>query len=146
IDGFGSARLLSFDRDPRTQAPTVEIAHEALLGEWTRLRDWVAAARENLQLHRRLSAAALEWADGGNDPSILLRGRQLVRIESWAEESGLAQTELERRYLEASIAARSAETAEEEARQAREGAPERRPVRPPRAPVGVLPRAALLPA
>jgi hypothetical protein len=33
IDAFGSSRLLSFDRDPRTGAPTVEVAHEALLRE-----------------------------------------------------------------------------------------------------------------
>jgi Novel STAND NTPase 1 len=37
IDAFGAARLLSFDRDPRTEAPTVEVAHEALLSRWARL-------------------------------------------------------------------------------------------------------------
>ena len=31
-------RLLSFDRDPATRGPTVEVAHEALLGSWERLR------------------------------------------------------------------------------------------------------------
>jgi len=30
IDVFGKARLLSFDRDPITRGPTVEVAHEAL--------------------------------------------------------------------------------------------------------------------
>ena len=34
IEAFGSSRLLSFDRDPRTGTPTIEVAHEALLREW----------------------------------------------------------------------------------------------------------------
>jgi WD40 repeat protein/DNA-binding SARP family transcriptional activator len=146
VDAFGAARLLSFDRDPRTQAPTVEVAHEALLGEWARLQDWVAAAREDLRAHRRLSTAAGVWLESGRDPSMLLRGRQLARFESWGEESGIAQTDVERRYLDASIAARSAEEAEEEARQAREAVLERRSVNRLRALVVVLAVAALVAA
>ena len=34
---FGSFRLLSYDRDPVSRGPTVEVAHEALLREWGRL-------------------------------------------------------------------------------------------------------------
>jgi WD40 repeat protein/DNA-binding SARP family transcriptional activator/energy-coupling factor transporter ATP-binding protein EcfA2 len=146
IDAFGAARLLSFDRDPRTQAPTVEVAHEALLAEWTRLQEWIAAARDNLRAHRRLSAAGQEWLEAGRDPSMLLRGAQLVRFELWAAESDLAQTELEREYLEASLAARRAELDAEEARRAHETALERRSVLRLRALVGVLAVAALVAA
>ena len=46
IDAFGRHRLLSFDRDPSTREPTVEIAHEALLRAWARLRGWIDEARE----------------------------------------------------------------------------------------------------
>ena len=38
IDSFTSARLLSLDHDPATHTPTVELAHEAILREWERLR------------------------------------------------------------------------------------------------------------
>jgi hypothetical protein len=38
IDRYGDARLLTFDRDPATREPTVEVAHEALLRNWPRLR------------------------------------------------------------------------------------------------------------
>src|SRR5262249_23291969 len=38
ITGFGASRLLSFDRDLRTGESTIEIAHEALLAEWQRLK------------------------------------------------------------------------------------------------------------
>ena len=43
IDTYGRYRLLTFDRDPATRSPTVEVAHEALLSEWGRLRQWLAA-------------------------------------------------------------------------------------------------------
>ena len=31
LDTFGASRQLSFDRDARTGAPTIELAHEAML-------------------------------------------------------------------------------------------------------------------
>jgi hypothetical protein len=92
IDAFGSSRLLSFDRDPRTGKPTIEVAHEALLREWERLRRWIDAAREDVRKHRRLLTAASEWADSDRDGSFLLRGGHLAQFESWSQESGLALT------------------------------------------------------
>jgi WD40 repeat protein/DNA-binding SARP family transcriptional activator len=104
IDAFGTSRLLSFDRDPRTGISTIEIAHEALLREWARLRQWIDAAREDVRMHRRLLTAAREWADSHRDPSFLLRGSHLAQFEFWSEESGLALTELEREFVAASSA------------------------------------------
>jgi WD40 repeat protein/DNA-binding SARP family transcriptional activator len=140
----GPARLLFFDRDPRTRQSTLEIAHEALLLEWKRLRDWIETAREDVRLHRRLAAAADEWEESGRDPSFLLRGSQLSRFESWAGESGLAQTQRERGYLRSSVEQRRVEQAAEESRRAREDALERRSLNRLRALVGVLGVAALV--
>ena len=75
-----------------------------------------------------------------------MRGSQLSRFQSWAEESSIALTGLERRYLETSVAARSAEAAQEEARRAREVALERRSVNRLRGLVVVLALAALVAA
>ena len=58
IDAFGKSRLLSFDRDPLTRGPTVEVAHEALLREWGRLREWLQASRADVRLQRQLANAA----------------------------------------------------------------------------------------
>jgi len=116
IDAFGSSRLLSFDRDPRTGTPTIEVAHEALLREWARLRRWIDAAREDLRMHRRLLTAASEWAESGRDQSFLLRGGHLAQFKSWSEESGLALTGPEREFVDAS----SAEGRREQLRQQRE--------------------------
>jgi WD40 repeat protein/DNA-binding SARP family transcriptional activator len=116
IDALGSTRLLSFDRDLRTGVPTIEVAHEALLREWVRLRRWIDDAREDVRMHRRLVTAASEWADSDRDPSFLLRGSRLAQFESWRDESGLSPTRLEQEFVDAS----SAEGRRESMRQQRE--------------------------
>jgi WD40 repeat protein/DNA-binding SARP family transcriptional activator len=146
IDYFGARRLLSFDRDPVTRGPTVEVAHEALLREWGRLRGWVEGARDDVRAHRRLAAAAAEWTEAGRDPSFLLRGDRLVRFEVRAASSELAITRDERAYLEASLAQRATERAEEESRTAREAALARRSVLRLRALVALFAALALVAA
>ena len=68
IDTFGRHRLLSFDRDPATRGPTVEVAHEALLRSWDRLRIWIEDAQDDLRHHRRLSGAAVRLGELGAGP------------------------------------------------------------------------------
>jgi WD40 repeat protein/DNA-binding SARP family transcriptional activator len=144
IDAFGARRLLSFDRDPATRGPTVEVAHEALITEWGRLRGWIEAAREDVRTHRRLAAAARDWVDSGRDPSFVLRGSHLTRFEAWAASSGLALTADERNYLNAGLAQRDTDRAMEESRKAREVALERRSLGRLRALVAVLAALALV--
>jgi DNA-binding SARP family transcriptional activator len=120
IDAYGHYRLLTFDRDPRTRSPTVEMAHEALLREWPRLRDWLDESRGDVWMERLLGNATAEWLEAGRDPSYLLRGARLAQFEGWAEGTPLALTADERAYLQASVADRVAREAEEAARQRRE--------------------------
>ena len=93
---FGSFRLLSYDRDPVTRGPTVEVAHEALLREWDRLAGWIDAERENLLVQRRIGATAREWVDSGGDPGFLLRGGRLDQAERWAQSTDIAPSERNR--------------------------------------------------
>jgi WD40 repeat protein/DNA-binding SARP family transcriptional activator len=144
VDRFGSSRLLSFDRDARSHQPTVEVAHEALLRSWPRLRGWVEGAREDVRMSRRLHIAAMEWIDAEREPSFLLRGGQLAQFESWAIHSSVVPTAEERSFLDASVDARAAEEAAEEARVTREIATERRSVRRLRVVVAVITAAALI--
>ena len=144
IDAFTRHRLFTSDRDPVTREPTVEVAHEALLRAWPRLRGWIDASREDLQNHRRLATEAAEWEDAGRDPSFLLRGSRLERSDAWAAGSGFALNSAEREYLEASLREREAERAAEEAQRRRERFLERRSVRRLRALVAVLAAAALV--
>jgi WD40 repeat protein/serine/threonine protein kinase/DNA-binding SARP family transcriptional activator len=120
IDSFGAARLLTFDRDPATRAPTVEVAHEALLREWGRLRGWMDESRNDIRMQRLLAQAAQEWVASGQETGFLLREARLDQFAGWAEHSTVALTGEEKEFLEASIAAREARQAEEEARRQRE--------------------------
>jgi len=120
IDAYGWSRLLAFDRDPVTRGPTVEVAHEALLREWPRLRDWLSTSRADVRLQRQLAAAAAEWENAQRNPGYLLVGPRLAQFEGWVSGTDVALTEAERAYLEVSLAQRQAEAAAEAERQRRE--------------------------
>jgi hypothetical protein len=126
LEIFGRSRLLTFDRDPATRAPTIEIAHEALLRVWHRLKEWVHNSRDHLHQHRRLMVAAAEWLDFRRDSSYLLQGARLDAFEAWAGETDLALTPLEDEFLQASLEERLSKQQMEEARHARERKLERR--------------------
>jgi class 3 adenylate cyclase/WD40 repeat protein len=102
LDRYGEHRLLTFDRHPTTRAPTVEVAHEALLTHWDRLRGWIDERREDLLLHRRLAEAATEWEGSGKEPSYLLGGGRLEQFETLAASSDLALSGDERDLIETS--------------------------------------------
>jgi WD40 repeat protein/DNA-binding SARP family transcriptional activator/tRNA A-37 threonylcarbamoyl transferase component Bud32 len=146
VEAYGRHRLLSLDRDPETREPTVEVAHEALLREWGRLREWIDAARDDLRAERRLAAAATEWEAAGRDPSFVLRGSRLEQVSAWAGATGLALGHGEREFLAASAAVADAERAAEEERVERERGLERRSVRRLRATLAVVAVAGLVAA
>jgi WD40 repeat protein len=120
IDVYGSARLLTFDREPITRGPTVEVAHEALLREWGRLRGWLDQSRNDVRMQRILAAAAAEWSTAGEDPGFLLRDARLDQFDGWATSSTVGLTQSERSFLDTSVAARVMRQSEEEERQQRE--------------------------
>ncbi len=120
ITEYGRYRLLTFDHDPATRGATVEVAHEALLREWPRLRDWLAVSREDVRKQRELAQAASQWEASMKDASYLLRGARLTHFEAWVETTGVALTLNERNFLDRSIAARDERRSEEEARRERE--------------------------
>ncbi|MFK7917890.1 MAG: BTAD domain-containing putative transcriptional regulator [Ilumatobacter sp.] len=102
LDAYGRYRLLSFDRDPITRGPSVEIAHEAMLTEWTRLRDWIDGARSDVQLRQRLTSATAEWIDHDRDGGFVLTGAQLARYDGWLARPPIRLTQDEGALLAAS--------------------------------------------
>ncbi|MGI9599164.1 MAG: protein kinase domain-containing protein [Acidimicrobiales bacterium] len=109
LERYGEARLLSFDRDPATREPTVEVAHEALLRQWPRLRSWLEEDRDDLRVLRHLTEAASGWETGGRDDGDLYRGGRLEVAETLASKRGDELTSVERAFLDASIALRQHE-------------------------------------
>jgi WD40 repeat protein len=99
LDRYGEHRLLTFDHEPLTRSPTVEVAHEALLGRWERFRSWIDERREDLLLQRRLRDAVEEWESSGRDDDYLPLDGRLAQFESWAAATDIGLTGGEREYL-----------------------------------------------
>ncbi|MDI6407686.1 DNA-binding protein [Streptomyces albus] len=72
LERLVAARLLTLDGD------TVDLAHEALITSWPRLRRWIDEDRERLRAHRRLTEAAHSWQELDRDPGALYRGSRLA--------------------------------------------------------------------
>ena len=125
IDQFAAYRFLALDHDPQTRQPIVEVAHEAILREWSRLREWLNESRDDIRRQRLLAAAAAQWLAAGQDASYLLRGSRLAEYAAWAEiiqekTNTISLSGPEHQFLEASLIAREQRQADEEARLQRE--------------------------
>ncbi|MFD4628353.1 helix-turn-helix domain-containing protein [Streptomyces sp. NPDC058284] len=102
LDRLARARLITLDQD------TVDLAHEALITAWPRLRGWLDEGRGRLLLHGRLRQDARTWVELGNDSGSLYRGARLAEAEE-AFGSGTGADELtptEAEFLAAGRAAR----------------------------------------
>ncbi|RQX05922.1 hypothetical protein DLJ59_06340 [Micromonospora inaquosa] len=105
LDLFIDARLLTADEDH------VEIAHEALLPAWPRLKEWLDGDQGWQRQHQRLRTAATHWADSGRSTDGLLRGEVLQTTRGWVQEHGRDRdlSRLERQFLDDSVEQQAAE-------------------------------------
>jgi Tol biopolymer transport system component len=73
---------------------SVEVAHEALIRNWDRLRLWLNEDREFLLWRQRTHILVAQWEQHGRDPGDLLRGVSLSEAERWlaARERDLTGT------------------------------------------------------
>ncbi|MGB8648208.1 MAG: adenylate/guanylate cyclase domain-containing protein [Anaerolineae bacterium] len=118
LNALADARLITLDGD------SAEVAHEALIREWARLREWLNQDREGLRLQRDLTEAAREWELLERDPGALHRGARLARAREWlAVNTGDLAThvnESERAFIAAAAAQEEQEEREKEGQQQRE--------------------------
>ena len=77
----------------------VEVAHEALLREWPRLRGWLEEDAQGRRLHRHLTHASRDWLTAGREPAELYRGARLASALDWIETHEQELNELEREFL-----------------------------------------------
>jgi tetratricopeptide (TPR) repeat protein len=81
-------RLLVTGLD-RTARPTVEVAHEALIRTWPRLRGWIDANREKLRARASVLQAKIDWEQNGRrDDMLLPAGLPLERARELLADSG----------------------------------------------------------
>ena len=89
--------------DPAAGRDEVEVAHEALIRHWPRLREWLEADRAALLLRETMREAAQEWERQGRDESYLAhRGRRLEEAEALAQ-TRFSLNAQERAYLDAAL-------------------------------------------
>ncbi|NUT49943.1 MAG: hypothetical protein HOV94_21930, partial [Saccharothrix sp.] len=106
---LAQARLVVLDRD------TVELAHEALIRNWPRLRAWIAEDRAGQRVQRMLAEAAHTWESLDRDPGALYRGTRLALVREW-DDGARGLTPVELGFLRASVAADDAVRAAEQRR------------------------------
>ncbi len=81
---------------------TVELAHEALIGEWERLRGWVEADGAFRGWQERLRLALAQWEASGRDQGALLGRVALVEAEQWLTDRPADISSAERHLIRAS--------------------------------------------
>ncbi|HEX8707963.1 MAG TPA: TIR domain-containing protein [Pyrinomonadaceae bacterium] len=104
---MATARLLTSGTDEQPGEQTIDVSHEALIRGWPKLRKWIEEDRAGLRILRRLTEAAREWQTA-RDESLLYRGARLAQAVEWRERNETALNELEREFLDTSLAARQA--------------------------------------
>lgn len=93
---------------------TVELVHEALIGNWGRLQEWIEGDRAFRIWQEGLRDSIRRWEAADREGGAHLRGVQLTEAERWFEEreGDLSQTEKE--FIQASLESRSRRQEERE--------------------------------
>ncbi|MEX2275082.1 MAG: protein kinase [Actinomycetota bacterium] len=89
---------------------SVEVAHEALLREWPRLREWIDEDTEGRRLRRHITQAATGWDTAERDQGELYRGARLAAALDWSTDHAFDLNELEREFVSESREASEKET------------------------------------
>jgi len=115
LDKLANARLIvKTVNDDNTE---VEVAHEALIRHWERLRIWLNEDRDNLRLRESVSEAAKEWEKSGRHESLLnSRWVKLDEALLLAQDSRYRLTEVEQAYSKGCVALRNREQRDRERR------------------------------
>ena len=106
VDLFIEKRLLVADTDPQGEV-TVRVAHEALLREWQRVKEWLTENREFLRMRDRLDSSLKLWLSRGKQKDDLLEpGLHLAEGEKLVKDFGASLSREQTDYISASIAER----------------------------------------
>ena len=107
VDLFIEKRLLVADTDPQGEV-TVSVAHEALLREWQRVKEWLKENREFLRMRDRLDSSLKLWLSRGKQRDDLLEpGLHLAEGEKLVKDFGPSLSREQTDYIYASVAERN---------------------------------------
>ena len=107
VDLFVEKRLLVADTDPQREV-TVRVAHEALLREWQRVKEWLTENREFLRMRDRLDSSLKLWLSRGKQKDDLLGpGLPLAEGEKLVKDFGSSLSRDQTDYIHGSVAERN---------------------------------------
>lgn len=87
VRALADARLVVTDDDAGS-GPTVELAHEAIIRSWQRLRGWLMEDRQFLLWQQRTRQWMTEWRRAPDPDAALLRGGILDEAHRWLTLKG----------------------------------------------------------
>src|SRR5260370_9745312 len=107
VDLFVEKRLLVADTDSQGEV-TVSVAHEALLREWQRAKEWLAENREFLRMRDRLDSSLKLWGSRGKQKDHMLEpGLHFAEHEKLVKDFGPSLNREQIDYVYASVAERN---------------------------------------
>jgi KaiC/GvpD/RAD55 family RecA-like ATPase len=99
LQTFIAARLLVTKCEECSGAETIEMAHEALIRRWEKLREAVDKDREFLMWQRRLASRRKSWEQKGRDDKWLLYGGERDEAKYWLKERGAELATSENEFI-----------------------------------------------
>jgi hypothetical protein len=99
LDKLASVRLIV--KTVSENKTEIEVAHEALIHHWERLRNWSDDNRRFLIWRQKINDRYLDWQKNEGE---LLQGSYLLEAENWLLEQGDLLSTGEKKYIEESIA------------------------------------------
>lgn len=118
VQRLADVRLVVTGVNQATDQEEVEVAHEALIRHWPRLRQWLDEDRNLWRVRQRIGQDAREWETGGRRDDLLPRwSARLEEAIDLSRQARFALNALEQSYLDACVDLRDRERAEQERQQ-----------------------------
>ncbi|MBD2071882.1 CHAT domain-containing protein [Leptolyngbya sp. FACHB-671] len=103
VNYLADARLIVSRQDEATSEEIVELAHEALIQEWQRLRQWLEEDRSFRTWQERLRSTIRQWETSQRDQGALLRGATLLEAEHWLHNRQPDLSAIEQQFIQVSL-------------------------------------------
>lgn len=116
VNHFADRRLLTLTGTAGDLSRRVDIAHEALITGWPKLRRWVVERREAELTRRRLEAKAEEWVRLGRGSGALLDEIELLDANRWLTSTDAEELGCSPELWQLARASRSREASRERSR------------------------------
>jgi WD40 repeat protein len=112
VDALIGSRLLVSSLEGLENGNVVELAHEAVIVHWSRLRGWLNEDRAFLLWRQRMRGHLATWELSAREESALLRGVLLSEAERWVADRRGEINDTETLFVQKSSEQRNRETVE----------------------------------